>query len=177
MRLRSLTHLLESVQSLAHPEQIVVLGSSALLPIDPRLGETGQPLEFSYDADLLVTPIDPEQAAILVESLGQESLFSKRHGYYADILRAEIIETLPRGWESRLVPVPRHSNSFALNPYDLALVKLIIGRRKDIDLLHQLLARSVINADSLREHYQQAVLSESEAVKAGRNLRALLAHE
>jgi hypothetical protein len=174
VRIRSLIHLLEAVHSLVRPERIVILGSSSLLSVEPRLGETGQPLEFSYDADLLVSPLDHEQARILIESLGQESFFAKRHGYYADILRPEITETLPEGWSSRLVHVPGSSGSFAVNPLDLALVKLILGRPKDMLLLRDLLGSGIVAADALRLHYLSAQLSEADAASAGRNLHALL---
>jgi hypothetical protein len=86
MRLRSLIQLLEATRALAHPNRVVVIGSSSLLPAHPELGEPGQPLETSYDSDLLLSPIDEETAAILGEAVGQQSLFAKRHGYYADIL-------------------------------------------------------------------------------------------
>jgi len=173
MRFRSLTHLLEVVSGLLHPERITVLGSSALLAEDPDLGEPGQALEFSYDADFLIEPIDVEHAAIVHEAVGQDSLFSKRHGYYADILRPEIIETLPRGWETRLVDVPECRNAHALNRYDLALVKLVIGRTKDLQLLRVLLNKGLLLPEALRAHYQSTALSDDEAAKAGRNLRGL----
>jgi hypothetical protein len=128
MRLRTLNHLLAVVGAVAQPDRIVIIGSSSLLPIQPVLGEPGQPLEVSYDADLLLSPIDEELARILSEAVGQESLFAKRHGYYADILRPAIVETLPSGWETRLHPVPGFPNAFALDPYDLAVVKLMVGR-------------------------------------------------
>ena len=176
MRLRSLIHLLEAVQSLVRPERIVVLGSSSLLAVDATLGDVGQPLEFSYDADLLISPIDEEQARILSESVGQESFFARRHGYYADILRPEITETLPEGWSSRLLQVPGISSSFALRPLDLALIKLILGRPKDLALLRDLMRRGIVDADALRRHYHAAPLSESEATNAGRNLQGLLSN-
>ncbi|MBI2929346.1 MAG: hypothetical protein HYY24_27085 [Verrucomicrobia bacterium] len=105
MRLRSLIRLLDAVRVLAEPQRIAVLGSASLLPSHPALGEPGQPLEASYDADLLVTPVDDEVAALLAEAVGQRSLFAKHYGYYADILRPAIQETLPAGWETRLCPV------------------------------------------------------------------------
>ncbi len=109
---------------------MTVLGSSSLLPKNPNLGEPGQPLELSFDADLLLAAVDDEQAAILAEAVGQGSLFAKRQGYHADILRPAIAETLPAGWESRLTPVPGFDNAFALDAYDLALVKLVLGREE-----------------------------------------------
>ncbi len=54
MRLQFLTHLLSCVSALAQPRRIIVLGSSSLLPQHPQLGDAGQPLELSLDADLLV---------------------------------------------------------------------------------------------------------------------------
>lgn len=174
MRLRSLIQLLDATRALAQPDRIVVIGSSSLLPPHPDLGEPGQPLETSYDSDLLISPIDDEMAAVLAEAVGQQSLFAKRHGYYADILRPTIAETLPAGWESRLQPVPGCANVFALDKYDLALVKLIVGRQKDLDLLRALLRLGILEPARLRAHYQQTPLGEREAMQAGRNLRVLL---
>src|SRR2546421_12172378 len=133
MRFRTLKHLIDSAKALAQPQRIVIIGSSSLLPERPELGEAGQPLENSYDSDLLLTPIDEELAAILGESVGQQSLFAKRHGYYADILRPAITETLPSGWETRLKPVTGYDNVFALDSYDRALVKLMLGHEKDLE--------------------------------------------
>src|SRR2546423_15593778 len=54
MRIQFLKHLLEAVSALARPNRIVVLGSSSLLPKNANLGEPGQPLELTLDADLLI---------------------------------------------------------------------------------------------------------------------------
>ena len=175
MRFLSLTHLLQVVSSIARPDEIVVLGSSALLTIDPTLGEPGQPLELSYDADLLLKPIDQALAEVLAEAVGENSLFAGRHSYYAHFLAPAITETLPSGWDQRLGPVPDFRNVHALNPYDLALVKLTLGRPKDLELLRALLTRNLLHLDRLREHYQATPLSEADAAKIGRNIRALLA--
>ena len=174
MRLRSLIQLLEATRALARPDRIVIIGSSSLLALHPDLGESGQPLESSYDSDLLLTPIDEEMAALLGEAMGQQSLFAKRHGYYADILCPAIVETLPAGWESRLHPVPGFDNVFALDIYDLALVKLMVGREKDLRLVGALLKMGLIDVASLRAHYQRTPLGEREALDAGRNLTLLL---
>jgi hypothetical protein len=174
MRLRSLNQLLEATKALARPDRIVILGSSSLLPAHPQLGEPGQPLEMSYDADLLVSPIDEELAAVLGEAVGQQSLFAKRHGYYADILRPVIAETLPAGWELRLHPVAGFDHVFSLDLYDLALVKLMVGREKDLVLLRALLKLGLLAPARLRAHYGEAPLGEREALAAGRHLATLL---
>ena len=169
MRLSFLTHLIESVRALARPTRIVVLGSSALLPGHPELGGPGQPLEVSLDADLLLVPVNEAIADMLKDAVGEASGFQQQFGYYADILRLAISETLPAGWESRLHPVPGYDNVFALDPYDLALVKLMIGRQKDLELV-----RALLEPERLRRHYHDTPLGEREAVAAGRNLTSVL---
>lgn len=96
------------------------------------------------------------------------------NGYYADILRPAIAKTLPAGWESRLHPVAGYDNVFALDPYDLAVVKLMVGREKDLDLLRAMLRLKIVEPARLRQHYQQTPLGEREAVAAGRNLTLVL---
>ena len=83
------------------------------------------------------------------------------------------METLPAGWESRLHPVAGYANVVALDPYDLALVKLVVGREKDLELLRGLLRLGIIEAERLRQHYQQAPLEERQAFVASRNLHRL----
>jgi len=174
MRLQFLNHLLNAVSALAQPRRIVVLGSSSLLPLHPHLGEAGQPLELSLDADLLLDPMDQTIADVLKDAIGQESHFEQRYGYYADILRPVIAETLPAGWEMRLVPVAGYDNVFALDPYDLAMVKLVVGRPKDLDLIRALLKLGILEPQRLSRHYQQTPLGEREAFTAGRHLQMLL---
>jgi hypothetical protein len=140
----------------------------------PQLGDPGQPLEVSLDADLLLDPIDQMTADMLAEAIGNESLFEKRNGYYADILRPVIAEALPAGWETRLHPVAGYTNVFALDVYDLALVKLMVGREKDLNLLRALFGLGIIEPARLREHYRRCPLGEREALDAGRNLTKLL---
>jgi hypothetical protein len=174
MRLPFLTHLLDSVRALARPRRIVVLGSSSLLPKNPQLGEPGQPLEISLDADFLLDPIDESIARMLDEAVGQGSLFDRQNGYHVDLLLPSITETLPAGWESRILPVTGFDNVFSLDPYDLALVKLVVGREKDLELLRAMLRLGIVEPEKLRQHYQQTRLGEREARTAGSNLGVVL---
>jgi hypothetical protein len=174
MRLQFLKHLIDAASALVRPNRVLVLGSSSLLPKHPDLGEPGQPLELTNDADLLIEPMDDSLAALLKDAIGHASAFEQRQGYYADILRPAIAETLPAGWDKRLHAVSGYQNVFALDPYDLALVKLVVGRPKDLELLHALLGRGILEPDRLRQHYQEAPLGEGPALAAGRNLHRLL---
>lgn len=174
MRLSFLKHLLNSVVALVEPNRIIVLGSSSLLAHIPSLGGPGQPLEMSLDADFLVEPMDEATANVIKEAMGRESLFEQRFGYYADLLRPDIAETFPAGWESRLHPMSGYDNVFALDPYDLAIVKLVVGRPKDLELLHALLRLGLLEAEKLQQHYHQTPLGEQEMFDAGRNLTLVL---
>ena len=169
MQLRSLVHLVEAVNALAHPQKIIVLGSSSLLAEFPELGESGQPLEISYDADLLIEPCDEETAAVLHEAVGEGSLFHRRHAIFADILRPDIVDTLPDGWASRLHTLAGGQSS-CLDSHDLALVKLSLGREKDIALVADLLRRSCLNMKTLRTLYRAASWNEHRLKTTGRAL-------
>lgn len=167
-------HLIEVLQAVARPNAIRILGSSSLLPEHPELGEKGCLLELTTDADFLLDPSNEAIAESLLLATGKDSAFMAQFGYYADILRPTIGEAIPAGWESRLHPVAGYTNVFALDIYDLALVKLMVGREKDLGLLRGLLQMNLIEPTKLRQHYQNCPLGEREAVAAGRNLNVIL---
>ena len=170
MRIHALKHLIESARVLGECRKVTVLGSSSLLASFPELGGL---LENTYDADLLLDPINQDVAAYLAEALGQGSLFRAEKGYHADILHPTVVESLPPGWECRLVAVEGFDNVFALDPYDLAAVKLVVGREKDLALVRGLLGLGKITADRLRERLHALPLGEKEMFRAGRNFSAL----
>ena len=87
---------------------------------------------------------------MLDEALGENRAYYLRHGYHADILRDTILETLPKGWRERLVSIPRCAAAYALEPHDLAAVKLLVGRPKDSSLLAHLYSVGLINAELVR---------------------------
>lgn len=174
MRLQSLNHLIEVVRAVAQPRRLQILGSASLLPRHPELGVPGGALERTTDADFLLDPSNESIAESLQFAAGRDSAFMSQNGYYADILRPVIAETLPAGWESRLHPVSGYDNVFALDPYDLAIVKLVVGREKDLELLRAMLRLKIVEPEPLRRHYQQTPLGEREAFDAGRNLTRVL---
>ena len=174
MRFRSLTHLLEELRARDATRKIVVLGSSSLLPFHPELGEPGGPLDLTYDADFLLEPVDKEIALLLGQALGANKEFHLKFGYHADILHPSIVETLPPGWEGRLVAVERFDNVFALEPLDLAVVKIVVGREKDLALVRGLLELGKISADDLRKRRSSMPLGEREMFQSGRNLALIL---
>jgi hypothetical protein len=175
MRLSALKHLVEAVQALARSERICVLGSSALLGSFPELGEAGGPLEMSFDGDLLLEPCDEQLAALLHEAVGEGSLFAQRSGYHADILRAEIVETLPPGWESRLLPLAPAAHALALAPEDLLVVKLRVGRVKDLELCRAIFQRGLISPAIVKTRLDATPMAEKEIVIVYKRLRDISA--
>jgi hypothetical protein len=121
MLIQSLEHLAQSALALAQSRKIFVLGSSSILSSFPELGEAGL-LDNTFDADLLLDPVNKGDFELLKEVIGEGSLFEKEKGYHADILHPFIVEALPPGWDTRLVAVSGFENVFALQPLDLAEV-------------------------------------------------------
>ena len=168
MLIQSLEHLAQSALALAQSRKIYVLGSSSILASFPELGEAGL-LDNTFDADFLMDPVNKGVFELLKEAIGEGSLFEKEKGYYADILHPSIVETLPPGWDARLVAVSGFENVFALQPLDLAAVKIVVGREKDLALVRRLLELGKIRAEDLRARWSAMALGERELFRSGRN--------
>ena len=150
MTLAALQHIIRAAQALAEDRDILVLGSASLLASFPQLGNADSPLAATYGSDLCPDPFDELTGTMLDEALGENRAYYLRHGYHADILRDTILETLPAGWRERLVSVPGCTAAHALEPHDLAVVKLLVVRPKDISLLVHLHSAGLIEAEVVR---------------------------
>lgn len=151
MTLSALQHIIRAAQALAEDKTILVLGSASLLASFPELGNEDSPLAATYDADLCPDPFDELTGVMLDEALGENRAYYLRHGYHADILRDSILETLPSGWRDRLVPIPDCAAAHALDPCDLAAVKLLVGRPKDTSLLSYLKLATLLDRQTVRD--------------------------
>lgn len=151
MKLAALQHLVRSACSLADDRTFLVLGSASLLASFPELGAGDDLLAATYDADLCPEPFDELTGVMLDEALGEHRAYYRRHGYHADILRDSILATLPSGWRQRLVAVPACPAASALEPHDLAAVKLLVGRPKDLALVRELHQSGRIARETVRE--------------------------
>lgn len=151
MTLAALQHLIRSAHALAEQVPLLVLGSASLLASYPELGNPQGPLASTFDADLCPDPFDELTATMLDEALGENRTYFRIHGYHADILRDSILETLPTGWRDRLIPVPETESAHALDPHDLAAVKLLVGRPKDLALIQELYLAGQLKQEIVRE--------------------------
>lgn len=130
---------------------MLVLGSASLLASFPNLGDPQGPLASTFDADICPDPFDELTAIMLDEALGENRAYYRIHGYHADILRDSVLETLPSGWRERLVPVPETRIALALDPHDLAAVKLLVGRPKDLALIQELHSINLLQPGLIRQ--------------------------
>lgn len=104
MFIQSLEHLAQSALALAQSRKIFFGGSSSILASFPELGEAGL-LDKTFDADLLLDPVNKGDFELLKEAIGEGSLFKKKGGCHADILHPSIVGMFPPGRDARLVAV------------------------------------------------------------------------
>lgn len=166
MNLAALQHTVKAAQALADDCRIIVLGSASLLASFPELGRQDSALASTYDAGLCPQPYDEATANMLSESLGESHAFHLRHGYHADIMRDSILETLPPGWDERLVSVPGCANAFAIDPHDLAAVKLMVARLKDLTLLRHLHTAGMLDPALVGRRLASIAKSENHLIRS-----------
>src|SRR5882724_1291095 len=100
-----LEHLIRVAADIAEDDEIVVLGSQAILGQFP---DAPPSLLVSVEAD--VYPRNhPERWDLIDGSIGEESYFHRTFGYYAQGV-SETTAVLPAGWKDRLVPI-RNENT------------------------------------------------------------------
>jgi len=171
MTLAALQHLIRSANALAEDREFLILGSASLLASFPDLGLPDADLSSTYDADICPQPYDEITAIMLDEALGENRAYYQRHGYHADILRDSIFETLPAGWRERLIPVSGGQGGLALEPHDLAAVKLLVGRSKDLELVSKLHHSGKIRAEMVNERLDEMEMDERGIARASQNYR------
>jgi hypothetical protein len=97
---RQLEHVIGAAATIAEDDDIVVIGSQAILGQFPDAPEE---LLVSVEAD--VYPMHhPDRADLIDGSIGELSPFHETFGYYAQGVGEETA-TLPAGYKERLVPV------------------------------------------------------------------------
>jgi hypothetical protein len=163
-----LEHLLRAAGDLADDDEIVVIGSQAILGQFP---DAPQSMRVSAEADLY--PLNhPERADLIDGSIGELSPFHETFGYYAQGV-AEGTAKLPAGWRERLVVIQNRNTrgvkGLCLEVHDLLVSKAIAGREKDVSFLVDAARHRMADADLLLERLDtvrtdQAVLANARGV-------------
>jgi hypothetical protein len=150
MNRQQLEHVLRAAADIADDDEIVVIGSQAILAQFPNAPPA---LCASHDVDLYPKN-HPERAELVEGSIGELSPFHETFGYYVHGVAPETA-VLPAGWQGRLVaisgPGTRGATGWCLDVHDLAVSKAIAGREKDLDYLSELARHGLANAAAMLE--------------------------
>jgi hypothetical protein len=144
-----LEHLIRASGDIADDDEIIVIGSQAILGQFP---DAPSDLLVSVEAD--VYPKNkPERADLIDGTIGELSPFHDTFGYYAQGV-GETTAVLPTGWRERLVPInnanTRGVTGWCLEACDLGVAKLVAGRDKDARFLSSAVAHALIDVSVLR---------------------------
>lgn len=145
-----LEHLIRAAGAIAQDDQIVIIGSPAVLGQFP---EAPASLRASMEADLFPRN-RPERAELVDGAIGEGSRFHEQFGYYAQGVGEETA-LLPRGWQKRLVRIKNPDTGgvegLCLEVHDLAISKYLAGREKDLAFTRELARHGLTNAPMLVE--------------------------
>jgi hypothetical protein len=164
-----LEHLIRAAAVIAADDEIVVIGSQAILGQFPQ---APAPMRVSVEADLY--PLNhPERADLIEGSIGELSPFHETFGYYAQGV-GEKTAYLPQGWKERLIVVQnentRGAKGLCLEVHDLLVAKAIAAREKDLSFLADAAENHMADVDILL-HRLATVEAAPEVLK---NARAII---
>lgn len=154
MKRRELEHVIRAAADLVDDDEIVVIGSQAILGPYP---EAPSELRVSMEADLYPKN-RPERWDLIDGSIGEGSPFHQTFGYYAQGV-GEGTAVVPAGWKERLVRVcnenTRQVVGWCLEAHDLVLSKYIAGREKDFFFNRAAIHAGLIDADEILRRIEQ----------------------
>ena len=143
MKRSELEHIIRASGEIADDDEIVVIGSQAILGQFPNAPVR---LLVSMEADIYPKN-DPKKADKVDGAIGEGSSFHELHGYYAQGV-GEKTAVLPKDWESRLVAINNENTNgvtgYCLEVHDLAISKLIAMRPKDLAFVQELVGHDMI---------------------------------
>jgi hypothetical protein len=161
VRRSELEHVIRAAAAVTGDEEIVVIGSQAILGQFPDAPEA---LLVSREADVYPRN-DPDRADEIDGSLGDGSYFDSTYGYYAHAVGPETA-TLPAGWEKRLIAI-RNANTggstgLCLEIHDLVLSKCVAGRERDWEFGEEAIRHRLADPEELRRRVGELPLPEAE---------------
>jgi hypothetical protein len=163
-----LEHVIRAAATIAGDDEIVVIGSQAILGRHPDApGE----LLVSMDVDLYPRN-HPERADLIEGSIGELSPFHETYGYYAQAV-GQTTAVLPDGWEARLVPVPTPAGTgLCLEPHDLVISKYVAGREKDREYVRAAVMHRLVDRATLLERLARTSVDEGHRGRVSRQIEA-----
>jgi hypothetical protein len=143
-----LEHIIRAAGTLADVEDLVVIGSQAVLGEFP-----GAPPELLVSNEADVFPLRaPERSDLIDSTIGEGSPFQRAFGYYAHGVGEETA-ILPDGWRDRLILITgentRSIRGWCLEVHDLAIAKYAAGREKDRNFTRALVRHGMVRRNVL----------------------------
>ena len=174
MRREQLEHLIRACAEIADVEDIVVVGSQAILAQYPQAPAS---MLISVEAD--VYPLrHQERAAVIDGAIGEGSPFHETFEYYAHGVGEETV-IAPRGWTDRLVPLSnantRGATGWCMDTHDLVLAKCVAGREKDWRFAEDALRHGLVDPGELRARVRLLPLTGEPLAAVTRGLEPRLA--
>jgi len=150
VRRQDLEHIIRAAGAIAEDNEIVVIGSQAILATFPDAPEE---LLQSSEADIF--PLHhPERADLIDGAMGEFTMFHDTFGYYAQGV-GPATAVAPEGWEQRFVSLVNANTEGitgrCLEVHDLFLAKLRAMRPKDIRYCRGMVATGLVDHDLLRD--------------------------
>jgi hypothetical protein len=176
MRRVDLEHVIRAAADVAGDDEIVVIGSQAILG---GLPDAPVALLWSQEADVYPRK-HPERAEAIDGALGDGSQFHAAFGYYAHGVGPETAKA-PARWEERLVPVcvarsPRDAREvvgWCMEPHDVVLAKCAAGRERDWEFARDAIRHGVVDAAELLSRVPDLPLPKQQREHIASVLRAL----
>jgi len=160
MTREQLEHVIRVSATIADDDEIVVVGSQAVLGQFPDAPEE---LCRSMEADLWPRN-HPERWELVDGSIGELSPFHETFGYYAQGVGPETA-ILPDGWQDRLVRVesPRTSGAvgLCLEIHDLVISKYVAERDKDLEFIGVAIAHGLVEEGTLRRRLEGTPIDDA----------------
>jgi hypothetical protein len=143
-----LEHVIRAAATIADVDDIVVIGSQAVLGEFPNA-----PAEFLVSNEADVFPRGHIERSELIDgTIGEGSPFQRSFGYYAHGVD-ETTAILPEGWRDRLILVTGENTRFVrgwcLETHDLAIAKYAAGREKDLEFTKALARHAMVDRNVL----------------------------
>ena len=159
MKIGDLFHLVRAVTTSINVYEVIVIGSQSILGSYPNAHKD---LLKSDEADFIpilspeqLMAYDTQHYSDLIEGgFGKNSRFEKAFGVYADGCDFTTA-SLPIDWKDRLIPVQNEETDLKialfLDPYDLAVAKIIAFREKDVNFVKTMYDEDMLISKVLKE--------------------------
>ena len=172
MKRAELEHIIRAAATIADDDEIVVIGSQAILGQFPNAPDD---LLVSNEAD--VYPKNkPERWELIDGSIGELSPFHDSFGYYAQGVEVGTA-TLPEGFEDRWIKIQnantRGAVGLCLEVHDLLISKYVAGRDKDRRFARSAIAHGLVSRESLLDRLQKTPIDEAQRER----IRTVVRHD